>query len=654
MSEAPASWLELGDGLEGVDDPAREVTVVRARKRGRFLEAEWDGLRLPGLRRWLGLAHAGYFLTKPHFGRRADTLPPRTLFFLGALDEGCAAVVPLLDGDFQCELAGGESGLKVRAEAGPRGAAADCVDAAVVARGDDPYETIERAMAAAVARMGRGRRRVEKALPPWVDELGWCTYDAFYNAVDERRILDALADFHEAGFFPRFLIVDGGWQRSAEGWEGLTGLDAKPGAFTDDRLATVAREARERFGVKHVGAWHTLFGGMRGVDPSAEAFAAFEPRAVSEPHTKDDVFGCVSPDRVDDFYDAYHGALAADGVDFVKVDFQSALALLTYDVLGRAEAARRWQQGLQAAAGRHLPAGVLNCMAMSSDMVYHTRESNVTRSSEDFFPERRNAHPPHVRQNLYNALWLGECVLPDWDMFWSGEAAAPYNARARAVSGGPVYVSDRPGRTDAALLNRFLAADGKLLRADRPARPTPDALFHDPAEAGTPIKAFTTTGEAAVLGLFHPQRPVEGVRIDAWAAPATIPGVAADRFAAWSCDRGYLGIVGRDAGIPVSLDPLEAELLTFAPLVDGVAAIGLTEKFLPAAAVRSVERGASEATIELRGGGPFAVVAERPIRGIALDGDPVDWRERGGAALVDTGGLADARITIAFADAGEA
>ena len=37
-------------------------------------------------------------------------------------------------------------------------------------------------------------------------------------------------------------------------------------------------------------------------------------------------------------------------------------------------------------------------------------------------------------------------VQPDWDMFHSQHPAAELHALARAVSGGPVYVSDYPGK----------------------------------------------------------------------------------------------------------------------------------------------------------------------------------------------------------------
>jgi raffinose synthase len=55
---------------------------------------------------------------------------------------------------------------------------------------------------------------------------------------------------------------------------------------------------------------------------------------------------------------------------------------------------------------------------------------------------------------------------------------------ARAVSGGAVYVSDKPGEHDFALLRRLVLPDGTVLRAQLPGRPTRDTLLADPLRDG--------------------------------------------------------------------------------------------------------------------------------------------------------------------------
>jgi raffinose synthase len=52
------------------------------------------------------------------------------------------------------------------------------------------------------------------------------------------------------------------------------------------------------------------------------------------------------------------------------------------------------------------------------------------------------------------------------------------------ISGGPVYVSDRPGRHDLDLLKRMVLPDGRVLLCAQPGRPTLDCLFADPMRDG--------------------------------------------------------------------------------------------------------------------------------------------------------------------------
>jgi raffinose synthase len=57
------------------------------------------------------------------------------------------------------------------------------------------------------------------------------------------------------------------------------------------------------------------------------------------------------------------------------------------------------------------------------------------------------------------------------------------HATARMISGGPVYVSDKPGAHDPALLARLALPGGLLLQPLLPGRPTRDCLFSDPCRS---------------------------------------------------------------------------------------------------------------------------------------------------------------------------
>lgn len=57
----------------------------------------------------------------------------------------------------------------------------------------------------------------------------------------------------------------------------------------------------------------------------------------------------------------------------------------------------------------------------------------------------------------------------------------------RAVSGGPVYVSDKPGCHDVQLLRQLVLPDGSIYRAAGVGRPTLDCLFVDVLRDGVSL-----------------------------------------------------------------------------------------------------------------------------------------------------------------------
>lgn len=61
------------------------------------------------------------------------------------------------------------------------------------------------------------------------------------------------------------------------------------------------------------------------------------------------------------------------------------------------------------------------------------------------------------------------------------------------ISGGPVYVSDKPGAHDTVLLARLALPGGLLLQPLLPGRPTRDCLFVDPCRCGTLVAAVHGT-----------------------------------------------------------------------------------------------------------------------------------------------------------------
>jgi raffinose synthase len=625
------------------DRVGQGLILLSGQREEEFRSAEWGALEIPDLKQFLSLSLHSHFVMSPTFGNELSTIPDRCQFLLWETRDGQFGVLlPLLEEDFRAEAAGMSGGLKLKCGCGEAGRARSNVVLAMVCLRKDPYQAIQDGISHAVKWMGRGKLREEKVTPAWIDELGWCTWDAFYAEVDEAKILEGLSGFQQAGIMPGQIIIDEGWQDySATNY--LLSLEVKAGAFSHDRLETIVQRAKKEFGVQMVGCWRTLFGELRGVDVASDGLAQFRRRLVHEPGTQADTFGVIEPEDVPIFHDEYGARLAADGVDFVKVDFQSALPLMTYEQCGRAEAARIWQHSLQDSAEKHFHGEMLNCMAMGSDQVYHTSRSNVCRSSDDFFPTKDDSHPAHIRQNLYNALWLSQMQWPDWDMFHSKHPWAWYHAIGRAISGGPVYVSDKPGQNDSALLKKFIAADGRVLRCQQPALPTRDSLFADPVGKRCLIKAFNRCGEIGLLAVFHPDPSPESPAVEEEIVTDQIEGFGSEPCAVYSLNDGFLGV---RSSLSRKLAFRDADLLVFSPVFEGFAAIGLIEKMNPPGAIVSWEFKSDRLAIEARGGGQFGVYADRPIREVLLNEVAKPFQYERSLVTFDTGNSAACRIVI--------
>lgn len=93
----------------------------------------------------------------------------------------------------------------------------------------------------------------------------------------------------------------------------------------------------------------------------------------------------------------------------------------------------------------------------------------------------------HMVHCAFNSWWMGNFIHPDWDMFQSTHPCARFHAASRAISGGPIYVSDSVGKHNFPLLRSLVLPDGSLLLCDFYALPTRDCFFLDPLHSGLSI-----------------------------------------------------------------------------------------------------------------------------------------------------------------------
>jgi raffinose synthase len=270
----------------------------------------------------------------------------------------------------------------------------------------------------------------------------------------------------------------------------------------------------------------------------------------------------------------------------------------------------------------------------------------------DFLPNNPESHGVHLYDNAQVGLWFGEFMLPDWDMFQSGHAWGAYHAAARAICGGPVYVSDKPGEHDAEVVARLVCSDGSVLRCDAPGRPTLDVLFRDPTREDVLLKIWNHSGNAGVVGVFNARGGKEGAPAPVLAghvSPADVVGLEGERFAQFRHTTQALEAVGRSDATSVSLAERGYEIFTFVPIVRDFAPVGLANFSNSHGAVRAFlwddER---TVTVTLADGGIFVAYSAKRPSAVTASGVEVgfEYDAKSGAvrvALPLRGGL-DVRV----------
>ncbi|KAG6492312.1 hypothetical protein ZIOFF_047266 [Zingiber officinale] len=601
---------------------------------GIFLGAEFSGpssrhvVSLGTLRdvRFLAIFRFKLWWMAQRMGKQGRDIPHETQFLLlesktgsfnGAGDDEVVYVVflPLTEGPFRACLQGNDADeLELCLESGDEDTkSASFFHALFVgAATSDPFAAITGAFEAVKARLRSFRHRTEKKLPGIVDCFGWCTWDAFYQDVTQEGVEAGLRSLTDGGAPPRFVIIDDGWQSVGPDNDDapvlrLTGIKEN-GKFQseDDPAAgikTIVRTAKENYGLKYVYVWHAITGYWGGVRPGTEDYNSkmkypkVSPGVMeNDPRMKTDTLtvqglGLVHPKSVYKFYNELHSYLAAAGVDGVKVDVQCILETLGGELGGRVELTRQYHRALDASIAKNFPDnGCIACMSHNTDALYCSKQTAVVRASDDFYPRETESHTIHIASVAYNSVFLGEIMLPDWDMFHSFHPAAEYHASARAISGGPVYVSDAPGKHNFKLLKKLVLPDGSTLRAQLPGRPTRDCLFSDPTRDGISLlKIWNMNKYTGVVGVFNCQGAAWSStekknvfhRTTSEALTCTVTAtdvqliseVASDRD--WSGDcvayrqtSGQLLVLPHQAAIPVSLMVLEHEIFTVSPIKD--------------------------------------------------------------------------------------
>ncbi len=483
------------------------------------------------------------------------------------------------------------------------------------------------------------RMRSEKTYPEPQRYLGWCSWEEFKWDIGEDVLVNAIRAIDASPVPIRWVLVDDGHidegavAKGAIDENGQNGevpiqeserrlfsLEVNPHRFPRGWQPVI--EARQKTKIRWLGVWLNFNGYWGGIHRE-NALGAINDSLIETSA------GALQPGPVEGssaaFYDAFIERQKREGFDFVKVDNQAKnVTFYRGHVPNAVQATMENHRALENAVSRNM-ATMINCMAHNNLCAFSSRHSQITRCSEDYKKGDLWRAKHHLNNSFANMLWLGQTVWGDHDMFHSSdEAANGVMARSKAISGGPIYLSDHPEDIRLEMVKPLCLDDGRLLQPLAPAVPLPESIFINTYEDDRAYRVIAPLSHGcaaiAAYNLTHPEKPVSG-QISA-ADYSSAGAMMQDGKFEWSLPEE--GLVAYDVkrravhrlggeDISYTIDKFGDEFFILCPIRNGMAVIGMEGKHLPPQAIESIVRRGAAVELRLKEPGSVLVWTERAL-----------------------------------------
>lgn len=456
------------------------------------------------------------------------------------------------------------------------------------------------------------------------DYLGWCTWEHYHSDIDESKVLADMDAIEASGIPVRYVLIDDGHIANTN--RRLTGLEPDKQRFPHGWSNIMKRKQENK--MKWIGLWYSLSGYWEGISPQND----FPPKIQ---RTLYPFNGGVLPGptakNIHAFYRYYVRTLKDHGFDFLKIDNQSFTLPLYMGGTSVVRQAKACNLALeQETYGQEV--GLMNCMAHNVLNTDHTLHSAVTRVSIDYKKYDENMAKSHLFQSYANTLLLGHTVWPDHDMFHSSDSVCgSLMARSKALSGGPVYLSDSPWEFVREHILPLIDENGKIFRPDAPAVPAPESILTNPLRDGKAYRVFAPTGDEAVSILcYNLNASPEHRQVTARICPADYllrnsfdgqPTARPDGVLLYNWKTRKAEKLANEKTI--KLTGFTDELYHLCPVRNGWAVVGIQEKYLSPATVEILSSSPQQIKLKVLCAGTLRLWAETDgkgeLRSISID-----------------------------------
>lgn len=553
--------------------------------------------------------------TRPAFIESFGEMPARTQSVYMEMEEGAAYLLPLSGECYKTYASPGKEGVLTLALTAYQ-AGRDSLDEPVflLGSGAQIYEAVRNTFSE-LARQRALPLREKRTYPEMFEYLGWCSWDAFYTDISEEKVRAKASELTEKQVPVRWFLMDDGWL-SVHG-QRLYDLGPEKEKFPEG-FADMIREIKESSRIDWFGVWHAFGGYWGGLEPGSKAALQEAGHLIETTNGK--LLPHPTPEKGYGFFRDWYERLRAEGIDFVKVDGQSAVKNYYENHLPVCRAAKGAHQALEGAAAAYMGGRLINCMGMAMENILGRPGSGLVRNSDDFVPDNENGFAEHLLQNCYNALYHDMLYYCDWDMFWTSHPDARKHGILRAVSGGPVYFSDRIGETDREAVKPLVYRDGRILRMERTAKPSPDCVFCNPEKSGllkvTNVCAYGQSQTGGAVAVYN----ISGTNAETKVGPGDIYDLPKGDYYLYDWMRREIMRADKTEGITAALPKDGCALYLLLPAGRQAAPVGLLDKYISFHGIEAAMEEEDCLTVILREGGRFGFYAEQKPTKIFVNG----------------------------------
>ncbi|MEI6865748.1 Sip1-related alpha-galactosidase [Flavicella sp.] len=491
------------------------------------------------------------------------------------------------------------------------------------AQSDNPYEAAreawELAMKAEEIKDNINWRENKKYPEPY-KYLGWCSWEHYKKNISEEIILDAIREVKSSDIPFRWVLIDDGYLDVKKSQLMSFGVDKKK--FPNGWEPIISQKDEK---LKWMGIWRNFNGYWGGISPDHTMSNLQKHLVMRNENNKNQRYmPKITFDAAYAFYNEMTAITKANGFDMIKVDFQSdnfryntgsenAILGVHYNNTALEENCKSKELYL------------LNCIAQQNFNVFNHKYSALIRGSIDYKTTRDRLDLTLV-QNFANAFWLGHTHWLDQDMFFANyKETARLMAVSRAVSGGPIYLSDEPQNIEDTVLKPLTYADGRILGTLAPGVPLPESLMQDPYFSGKAFRVIAPlqNNSATILAVNLNQDDQDVTAIVSLKDYSFAGGMIQPYEGLWTIPKEGILLYDHYAGSAsilkedhqFELGSRKERLFQLSPIQNGWSIIGRSDKYLSAAGFKLLEIDQKIIKIRMIEDGPLLLwsITKKPL-----------------------------------------